>query len=510
MSPEADEEEMATCPGVCPELTALAPEPIAAPDKTITPIAPNEMKTMAFRTFFVLLMSITGRQVLAESSPIHIMVDAAHERQVIEGFGGSLAFWGYNADDESLRYAFNDLGVTIVRVPGEVAESGRPDDYRAALQRVTRLAPQARILVAFWQPRSQAEPNRSSWLDEVGPDGYVLKPGRRADWAAEIGARLRLMRNDWGVNVALASPQNEPNFSAPGTLTCRWAPADLADFTTKDLARANVPVPLTAPDLAYLGGDASEARRFAPVCGAVPIVCYHMYDSFREGATTGNGFGELRARQQALGRFFRDNCAGKRLWMTETTGAQWNSDQWHTLGWTARMDEHNKGIAAARYLHSALVDASCNAFLWWGLAYAAPGPSIKDEAHRQKMRDEGLILVEPERLDGVHRFRERTPKYYAFKQFSRFLAPGYVRLETPASDSPLVAAFRSPDARRVVVVLINPDPTPRLVTPRITGQPSYQRVEYWLTDRKHQCESVPWLDTLPAESVNTLVYQADE
>lgn len=462
------------------------------------------MRTKPFiLTALLLACSLTSQ---AEPVAIDIAVDAAHERQVIDGFGGSLAFWGFDADDAALRYAFDDLGATIVRVPGEVSSSGRTDEYRATLQRVTRLSPQAKALIAFWQPRSSAEPGRTNWLDTIGANGYALKPARRADWAAEIAARLRLMRDDWGVNVTVASPQNEPNFSVPGTPTCRWTPAALAEFMTSDLARANAPAPLIAPDLAYIGGEASEARRFAPVFAAAPMVCYHMYDSFRDGATDATGFDELRARQQALGRFLRERCPGKRVWMTETTGAQWNSAAWHTLGWSAQMDEHDKAIAAARYLHSALVDAGCNAFLWWGLAYAAPAAQITDEVHRQKMRDEGLILVEPDRVNGVNAFREQTPKYFAFKQFSRFIPPGYVRLETPAA-APLVAAFRSPDAHRVVVVLINPDRSPLPVTPRITGDQAYQFAEHWLTDRQHQCASARWTGTLPAESVSTLIYQ---
>lgn len=453
----------------------------------------------------LLLVALTSWAASVEPVAIDIAVDATHERQVIDGFGGSLAFWGYDADDVALRYAFEDLGATIVRVPGEVSQSGRVDEYRAALQRVTRLAPHAKVLVAFWQPRSHAEPERTNWLDAIGADGYALKPTRRADWAAEIAARLRLMRNDWGVNVTLASTQNEPNFSMPGTLTCRWTPAALAEFITNDLAQAKVPVSLTAPDLAYIGHGASEMHRFAPVSAAVPIVSYHMYDSFRDGATNATGFAELRARQQALGRLFQEKLPRQRLWMTETTGAQWNTADWHTFGWTPQMDEHDKALACARYLHTALVDAGCNAFLWWGLTYAAPGEHLKDEVHRQKMRDEGLILVAPDRADGVNAFRERTPKYFSFKQFARFIPPGSVRLETTASDGPLVAAFRSPDARRVVLVLINPDREPCAVAPRIT--PAAQLKECWLTDRQHQCAPASWTGTLPPESVNTLIYQ---
>src|SRR5207302_8409581 len=79
-----------------------------------------------------------------------VEVGRSQERQVIDGFGGSLAFWGYDADERALRFAFDDLGATIVRVPGEVSAAGETDEYRAALERVARVAPKAQVLLSFW------------------------------------------------------------------------------------------------------------------------------------------------------------------------------------------------------------------------------------------------------------------------------------------------------------------------------------------------------------------------
>ena len=46
------------------------------------------------------------------------------------------------------------------------------------------------------------------------------------------------------------------------------------------------------------------------------------------------------------------------------------------------------------------------------------------------------ILVEPEARDGVHAYREQTPKFYTFRQFSRFIRPGWVRLDVPEPEGP--------------------------------------------------------------------------
>jgi glucuronoarabinoxylan endo-1,4-beta-xylanase len=454
-----------------------------------------------------------AREEHESAKELIIEVKQSAERQVIDGFGGSLAFWGFDASEEALRYAFEDLGATIVRVPGEVPMSGAPDEYRAALQRVTRLAPQAKVLLCFWQPRSSARPKVSDWLDDLGEKGYALKPSMRAAWADEIVSRIRTIRQDWGANVKVVSVQNEPNFSVPGSPTCRWEPQALAEFISDWLAprlkKADLAVELAAPDLAYVGNDAAEAKRFHRVSAAreVSIFSYHMYDSYRDGEAP-MGLAAMRARHEALGRYLRDELPGKRVWMTETTGAQWNSKEWHTLGWRPKMDEHDKALAAARYLHAALVDAQSSAFLWWGLTYSLPPPAVTGE-QSQKFRDEGLILVGREKKEGAAPYAERTPKYYAFKQFSRFVRPGWVRLEVKAHPTLLVAAFRSPDRGQVAVIVINSEKAPRDIEPRLVGDARYRLAEVYVTDREHQCAAAPWTGSVSGESVTTLTWQVE-
>jgi O-glycosyl hydrolase len=447
---------------------------------------------------------------------LEIRVERSRDRQVIDGFGGALAYWGYDADETALRHALDDLGATIVRIPAEVPQAGDPDTYRAVLRRVARVAPEAKVYLSFWQPRSQDRTKPEDWLDLDASGQYRLKPALRAAWADEMVARVGAIRRAWGANVVAVGVQNEPNFSQPGTLTCAWEPEALADFTVFEfaprLAAAGLGLlPIAAPDLSSIHDDAGEARRFAPVLAgpAAGIFTYHMYDSYKDGEAD-PGFDAMRARQQALGRFLREALPTKRVWMTETTGAQWNVPQWHTLGWDAALDEHDKAIAAARYMHAALVDAGANAFLWWGLIYSAPPESVRGDVERQKFRDEGLVLVEPEPKGGTHPFRERTPKSYTFQQFARFVRPGWVRLdvpEPPGPGAPLVAAFRDPDGRRVAVVLIHPDrAASRPITIRVTGEHAYRLGQAFVTDRRRRCMPAEWTGELSPESVTTLLY----
>ena len=147
--------------------------------------------------------------------------------------------------------------------------------------------------------------------------------------------------------------------------------------------------------------------------------------------------------------------------MTETTGAQWNNEEWHTYGWEPKLNEYEKALLAARYIHMTFADAGANAFFWWGLVYAVAPQRVTDPNLREKHRDEGLVLVQEKRgADDQQKFLERTKKFYFFKQFSKFVKPGYSRIEMESPTGLSLCAFMSPDQKKVVVVAINTTDSP--------------------------------------------------
>jgi len=443
-----------------------------------------------------------------------IKLDDADERvrQTIDGFGGSIAFWGIRADDRALEAAVNGLSVNIVRVQGEVSKTGDAERNRDVLQRATRMNPDLQVLLTFWQPRSAEHPDTEYWLDVVAANGtkqFRLKPSREDAWADEIIARV-LQHRRWGVNVKVVAVQNESNWSHPGTQTCGWEPIRLANFIDQKIrprldAAGLSDIRIAAPDLAYLGDNASEVQRFLPALTSpgVDVAAYHMYDSFVEGQD--GGIENLIFKAQALGRMRQQNFPSKRLWMTETTGAQWNGAQWHTYGWTPGLTEHDKAILAARYIHMSLNDAQANAFLWWGLVYSLAPERVTDPNTRQKHRDEGLVLVQEKNKNGFQPFLERTKKYYTFRQYSAFVQPGYQRLSVDAPSHLQVTAYRSPDQTRLVVVVINDaDVTHRV---RFDAPEGYQLGVVRQTDQRRDCEPIDANMPMTGKSVRTLVFE---
>ncbi|HBP82577.1 MAG TPA: hypothetical protein DD662_08705, partial [Planctomycetaceae bacterium] len=263
----------------------------------------------------------------ATPTTIQIETSVSRRRQTIDGFGGSVAFWGTKADDTALKATLDELNANIIRVQGEVTKAGLTDHNVTLLQRGMAVKPSLQVLLTFWQPRSAEHLEPEYWLRAEQIDGteqYILRDDRMEQWADELISRVQFYRS-LGVNVTTVGIQNESNWSHEGTQTCRWEPDRLKTFIEQFIqprleANHLTDLLVAAPDLAYIGPDASEFRRFLPALMSpdVDIAAYHMYDSYQKNED-GN-FEILVGNTQKLAQLADEFIPTKKLWMTETTG----------------------------------------------------------------------------------------------------------------------------------------------------------------------------------------------
>jgi len=459
--------------------------------------------------------------VRAEQEGAVVMtVDLADRRQVIEGFGGSIAAWGTKADDVALTHALDGLGTTFVRLQGE--GPGRMEECPDIWKRMLRIRPGVKIFVAFWRPQSDAKPEKEYWTrtvtDKQGNEHVHIRDERLDEWADEIVARIRRFRVDYRLPVVAVSPQNEANWRQ----FCEWSPEALTAFIKDKLAprmkKAGLgDLDIVAPEYAYLSMNAWSANKYHAVnmLTEVDIIGYHIYDIIHEKGVKQTGIDKLFEHQRAMGAYLRKHFGppdkrrgGKRVWMTETSGA-WRD----RMGWSEDMDEHDRAIVAAQYIHAVLVDAEANAFFWWGLVYQDMPPGDPDERTLQKHRDEGLVLVRRGRINGQQPFRECTRKYYTFKQFSRFVRPGAVRVGVRGGGALQASAFLSKDGKSVTVVAINGGKEARTVDVQaVAGKKAcaLRLTAAYRTDRSLQCAPVKSPRSLSPESVTTMVFQLSD
>ena len=464
-----------------------------------------------------LLVCLGGIVRAAEKGEAVLTVDLADTRQTIEGFGGSIVAWGTKADDAALKHALDGLGATFVRLKGE--GPGRMEECPDTWKRVMRLRPGVKIFVSFWRPQSDAKPEKEYWTrtvkDKQGNEHVHIRDERLDEWADEIVARVKRFRVDYGLPIVAVSPQNEANWRQ----FCEWSPEALTAFIKDRLAprmkaAGLKDIDIVAPEYAYLAMNAYSANKYHTVntLDEVDIIGYHIYDIIHEKGVKQTGIDKLFEHQRAMGAYMRKHFGppdkrrdGKRVWMTETSGA-WRD----RMGWSEDMDEHDRAIVAAQYIHAVLVDAESNAFFWWGLVYQDMPPGEPDERTLQKFRDEGLVLVHRERINGLQPFRECTRKYYAFKQFSRFVRPGAVRLGLRGGEGLQASAYLSKDGKSVTVVVINAGKTARAVDVGAVAGKKVRALHLtaaYRTDRSLLCVPVKSARSLPPESVTTMVFQ---
>jgi glucuronoarabinoxylan endo-1,4-beta-xylanase len=123
-------------------------------------------------------------------------------------------------------------------------------------------------------------------------------------------------------------------------------------------------------------------------------------------------------------------AARKEVWQTEMSGVKW----WPEVGPSATIDN---GVAVAGWIHSALAVGDASAWLWWWYAPLSGGTND----------NEGLVL------QGSTAW---TKRYYTLGNYSKFVRPGYVRVDVTGNSNAnvLLSAFKGTDGT-VVIVAIN-------------------------------------------------------
>ena len=477
-----------------------------------------------------------------------VHIDLSDIKQEIDGFGGSFAMWGYDPNMETLKKVTEDLGATIVRIQGDAGSydvnTNTWDSNDHAWQKSFTAAKASlsfgvdKFVLSFWNPPTSLLTEDKHWIHEFGdPETHT--------WAYAIVQRINefcygknSVEGIWDINPdtkVYVSLQNESNLIDPNNGKAVWAywrPTLLSDFYSyvkslieNQMSQDQDKILLIGPELTsaepYDNSGSTEPWSLEKLDlfknNDIAKINYHIYDSYQDKpsydindqpndwfeAGYEDGYNELSCRLQNL-----YNQIGQGSWMSETTGAQWNTTDWHTFGWHINMQPVDKKLSTARYIHHALVDAQSSAFFWWGLTYRHPSDDITNEYEREKIHDEGLVLVDHNSVP-MHEI-ETTKKYYAFKQYSRFVRPSYLRVGLANYSSSLISAYKSADSETVVLVIINPNETDEGLF--ITGIDSYTLCGAFRTNDVLDCNDVSaqWTQftgDAPLKSITTLIYR---
>lgn len=341
--------------------------------------------------------------------PDTIRVDLNISYQTIAGFGGcNSVFRGAsnypNAADMQKAFGTgeDELGLSIFRVsiPPNAGNWQAIADV-ALMGRDLN----AKVIASPWDaPPELLDPEE---------DEDVILPSKYGDYVDHLNRYDSFMIAK-DVDLYALSIQNEPDI---GEWT-QWSIRDVLNFTKDYAGDINNRV-ITAESYnfnrAYYNGLLSDPD----ACANIDIVGGHIY---------GNGLGEIPEAEQQ----------GKEIWMTEYLLNEY-TDNIAENSWPSLSDEQrwDQSLDMLNTVHESMV-CNWNAYIWWYLKryYSFIGDGLEGST-------DGEILK----------------RGYAFSQYSKFVRPGYVRVDVQNPNLPGLKITAYQGDGKVVMVVLNPTAT---------------------------------------------------
>jgi len=389
-----------------------------------------------------------------------INLDSLH--QVIRGFGAASPWYLPVMTDSEIQSAFGtangQIGLSIFRITVE-ADSNLWAKWVPSAKKAQDMG--AKIIASPWYAPSNLTETRNS---EVR-----IKLDKYNEYAAHLNSFVKYMKIN-GVSIYGLSVQNEPNM---GNWT-NWSPNEMFNFM-KDYAGKIEGTNVMAPEVSNFARSYSDLiLNDSTACANTDIICGHIY---------GGGLAKYPLAEQK----------GKEVWMTEYLMGENNSG--NNLSWAIKLAKNINDV----------MQANMSAYVWWTLVrYYGP---IGDGTKASNPQDPN------ERYPAKG---EVTKKGYVMSQFSKFIRPGYFRVESktyPFSGNASVTAYKDPSSSKVVIIAINSGSTEVENAFRIGGDSMLSTLSTYTTSETKNCEQgnpVNVVDgvfkyTLEPMSITTLV-----
>ncbi len=360
----------------------------------------------------ILLIFLLGN-TFAQTSTINI----GNTRQMIRGFGGmNHPVWIGDLTESQRNTAFRngsgEIGMTVLRI----WISDNPNDWSREVATARRAIELGSIVIATpWNP--PAEMCETVWRNNRNEKR--LKPSSYGAYVNHLNNFNNFMRNN-GVNLYAISFANEPDYGHDWT----WYSIDEVYNFTKNHAgalRINGTKVITAESFAYNKSYYDNIINDPSALANIDVIGAHVYAS---NANSPDSFFQYPLADQ--------KASGKERIMTEhyTTSNTNSADLWPDA------------LDVGYEIHRCMVEGQFNAYVWWYIRRSY-GP----------MKEDGTI----------------SKRGYCMAQFSKFIRPGYVRVD--ASKNPTAGVYVSAykNNNNLVIVAVNRNSSSRNVTFNLSG-----------------------------------------
>lgn len=366
--------------------------------------------------FFAFAVIILASCSKSETDPVKsinptvvIEITPTKTYQTITGFGGANRIWGtMSLKPVEAQKAFglgeNELGMSMFRVRISSNKNEWPIIVEAVKEANKR---NVQVLASPWSPPASLKDNNS---DIRG----ILLPEKYTEFKNYINEFIAFMQMN-GAKIDVVSIQNEPDWK-PNYESCDWTAQEMINFLKApgEIKGARLAAPESlnfnqAMTNAILNDEEASKK--------IDIVAGHTY---------GAGTATFPLAEQKK----------KEIWMTEylmnlNTGNA-GAAKWSTYSESAKWDETIKMLTG---IHDAM-NVNWNAYIWWYLQryYSFIGDG-----------EEGTT------------FGEVLKRGYAYSHFSKFVRPGFVRIETKQNPNYFLKTTAYKKDNQIVLVVINQD-----------------------------------------------------
>lgn len=329
--------------------------------------------------------------------------------QTITGFGGANRMWGtMSLKPAEAQKAFglgdNEMGMSMFRV----RMSSNKNEWPIIIEAVKEANKRGvQVLASPWSPPPALKDNNSDIRGILLPENYTAFKNYINEFLAFVEKN--------GAKIDVVSIQNEPDWK-PTYESCDWTAQEMINFLKApgEIKGAK----LAAPESLNFNQTMTNAiLNDEEAAKKIDIVAGHTY---------GSGTAKFPIAEQKK----------KEIWMTEyllnlNTGNA-GAAKWNTYSESAKWDETIKMLTG---IHDAM-NVNWNAYIWWYLQryYSFIGDG-----------EEGTT------------FGEVLKRGYAYSHFSKFVRPGFVRIDTKSSSSFFLKTTAYKKDNQIVMVIINPD-----------------------------------------------------
>lgn len=375
----------------------------------------NRFKLLYGSLFLIINASCQKNEIPTSStpetpSPAKIFIVKPNSKfQTITGFGGANRMWGTQSLKPSeATKAFgldeNQLGLSLFRV----RVSSKKEEWPIIVEAVKEANKNnVKVLASPWSPPANLKNNKSDIRGHLLPENYKAFK----DYLNEFIVYM----NSNGAKIDVISIQNEPDWK-PNYESCDWTSDEMINFLN---APGTVKgAKLSAPESLNFNQTFTNSILQNPIASSqIDIVSGHIY---------GGGLAKFPLAEEQK----------KEIWMTEfllnlDTGNS-GAAKWNTYSEAAKWAESVKMLVS---VHDAMKN-NWNAYIWWYLQryYSFIGDG-----------EEGTVNGEV------------LKRGYAFSHFSKFIRPGFVRidLEEPANNFLKISAYQKDN--KTIIVAINPE-----------------------------------------------------